>query len=158
MITDSQAGKAQEAQVVEQLRKPSPQAVQQALLKVRTAGKTTGLGRVCSTDDRFETWSALQTFDLHVGATLPLPTKDKRNTHQPELLPTPGQKLASATLSDPFAGLPFRNLAEKLGAPMAPAVEQMRADKRKARAAGQAAAAAAIELPSVPHVLPFTRW
>lgn len=105
---------------------------------------------------------ALQTFDLHIGATLHLPTTDKRKTHHPEPLPAPGANLQGGTsqsvLSDPFAGLPFRNLAEKLGAHMAPAVEQMRADKRKARAASTSNAAAAMELPPVPHLLPFTRW
>ena len=103
--------------------------------------------------------SLLQTFDLHIGATLHLPTTDKRKTHTPEPLPARIPTLQSSrVLQDPFAGLPFRNLAERLGAHMAPAVEQMRAEKRKARITGVAAASAPFELPPVPHLLPFTRW
>ncbi|KAK9843051.1 hypothetical protein WJX74_006228 [Apatococcus lobatus] len=136
VITERQATKVEEAKVAQQLQEPAKQlTVHQTLLK---------------------------TFDLHIGATLPLPTTDKRKTHNPEPLPTPGASLEGATsgsvLTDPFAGLPFRNLAEKLGAHMAPALEQLRADKRKARAVDPAVAAAAVELLPVPHLLPFTRW
>ena len=93
---------------------------------------------------------------------MPLPTTDKRKTHVAEPLPASGASLQGGTswslLTDPFAGLPFRNLAEKLGAHMAPALEQMRADKRKYRLVDPAVAAAGVDMPPVPHLLPFTRW
>lgn len=55
---------------------------------------------------------AVQTFSLHIGADLRIPTVDKRKTHvveiQPRLSPT-----ERAAASDPFAGLPLKAWADR---------------------------------------------
>lgn len=63
-------------------------------------------------------------------------------------------------------GLPFRRLAERLGAAIMPALAAMREERRAAVAAaarGVVGAGAAVEeepeaAPAVPRLLPFTRW
>ena len=155
VVTQSQVSKARESQAVQQLDKP--QAEQQAILKVRIVSArsvhTSHHGNTATNRLPF-----VQTFELHIGASLPVPTDDKRKTHRPEPLPGRDVKAGTVVLTDPFAGLPFRSLAERLGANMAPAIENMRTEQRRARAAGHAAANATLELPPVPHLLPFTRW
>lgn len=60
---------------------------------------------------------------------------------------------------DPFEGMPFRNFAEKMGENVLPAMQAAREDQRRSKVNGRRAAEnAEIVVPSVPHVLPFTRW
>jgi len=59
----------------------------------------------------------------------------------------------------PLQGLPFRGLAERLGAVLMPTLQAARAaDKQAAVRAKQAAAAAEPVVPTVPSVFPITRW
>jgi hypothetical protein len=103
---------------------------------------------------------SLQSFGLHVGGMISIPSKDAQArpqyTHyQPY---TAGAPLPDG-VTDPFEGLPFRAFAEKMGDRIVPVVQAAREDHRRAvkegRAAADAAQPAAI---TVPHLLPFTRW
>lgn len=62
---------------------------------------------------------------------------------------------------DPFEGLPLRAWAEKLGERVMPAYEVIKeeqaAAKRAAKALGKKVQAE-LHIPTIPHVLPFTRW
>lgn len=65
-------------------------------------------------------------------------------------------------LCDPFEGLPFRWLAERLGEAVLPAIqaarqEQLRAE-REGRTGSSTTAQHQTETPFIPHILPFTRW
>lgn len=64
--------------------------------------------------------------------------------------------------SDPFEGLPFRGLAERMGATMSPVVQAVREDARakRLREAGifDGPEVSVPEAPSIPHFLPFSRW
>lgn len=99
-------------------------------------------------------------FSLHIGADLRLPTPDVRRHSRFEAaaLSTSPQQAAS----DPFEGLPFRALAERMGATMSPVVQAVRADARAKRLqeAGllNNTVPSVPEAPSVPHFLPITRW
>ena len=62
-----------------------------------------------------------QTFSLHIGADLKLPTPNARRHSSYEV--APAAVSAAAAASDPFAGLPFRAMAERLGAAMSPVVQ-----------------------------------
>ena len=56
-------------------------------------------------------------------------------------------------------GLPFRRFADKLGAAVLPAIEAAQEAERESKLASKHAAEEAEVLgPSVPHMLPFTRW
>lgn len=56
-------------------------------------------------------------------------------------------------------GLPFRGMAEKMGAAVLPTLQAARDAERQAkRQARRAAEEAEVVVPVVPHVLPFTRW
>ena len=63
----------------------------------------------------------LQTFSLHIGADLKLPTPDAKRHSRFEAAPAAVPQVEAA--SDPFAGLPFRALAERMGAAMSPVVQ-----------------------------------
>ena len=100
-----------------------------------------------------------QTFSLHIGGVLKVPTVDKRKTHVAEVQP----KLSAterAAASDPFAGLPLRAWADKLGERVAPAFQAIQEEQRKANLA--AAKLKRLDQPlsvsNVPHVFPITRW
>ena len=60
---------------------------------------------------------------------------------------------------DPFEGLPFRSFAEGLGDNILPAIQAAREEQRRGKVQGRVAAERAeVAVPSVPHLLPFTRW
>lgn len=98
-----------------------------------------------------------QSFKLHVGGNLSIPSADA--TARPMYTPQADKETAAAVARDPFAGLPFHAFAERMGAAVAPALEAAREEQRRAKAEGRAAAESAVPLaPTVPHLLPFTRW
>ena len=72
----------------------------------------------------------LQSFNLHIGADLKIPTVDKRKTHvvevQPQLSAT-----ERAAASDPFAGLPLKAWADRLGERVAPAFQAVQEEQRR---------------------------
>ena len=62
---------------------------------------------------------------------------------------------------DPFEGLPLRAWAEKLGERVMPAYELIKEEQAGAKLAAKALGKtvdAELSVPSIPHVLPFTRW
>lgn len=62
---------------------------------------------------------------------------------------------------DPFEGLPLRAWAEKLGERVMPAYELIKEEQAAAKLAAKALGKtvdAELSVPSIPHVLPFTRW
>jgi len=99
-------------------------------------------------------------FSLHIGADLKLPTPDVRRHSRFE--PAPLETSPAKAASDPFEGLPFRALAERMGASMSPVVQAVREDARakRLREAGilDGQLPSVPEPPSVPHFLPITRW
>lgn len=84
---------------------------------------------------------------------------DRRQTHVAEHVP---QLSASerAAASDPFAGLPLRAWADRVGERVAPAFKAIQEEQRASNLA--AAKTARLEqplaVPSIPHVFPITRW
>ncbi len=64
---------------------------------------------------------AVQTFSLHIGADLKLPTPNAQRHSSYEA--APAAVSATQAASDPFEGLPFRALAERMGAAMSPVVQ-----------------------------------
>ncbi len=64
-------------------------------------------------------------------------------------------------IRDPFDGLPLKAWAEKLGERVMPAYELIKeeqaAAKRAAKAMGKKVEQE-LAVPSIPHLLPFTRW
>ena len=104
--------------------------------------------------------SVAQSFQLHIGADLKLPTTTTR-VQAGVSSPMAAQPLERpATASDYFDGLPLKAWAERLGERVMPTVELVRDENKRVKAAGAKLRAAAPELaiPAVPHVLPFTRW
>ena len=101
----------------------------------------------------------VQTFSLHIGADLKIPTEDRRKTHiaevQPQLSAT-----ERATASDPFAGLPLKAWADRLGARVAPAFQAVQEEQRKSKlaAAKMNKSNQALAVPQVPQLFPITRW
>jgi hypothetical protein len=88
---------------------------------------------------------------------LNIPTPDARAL--PHHAQPSAAEHATATLTDPFEGLPFAALAERFGGQVLPALQAAREEKRRGtRESRAAAAAAAAAPPPVPHFLPFTRW
>ena len=59
---------------------------------------------------------------------------------------------------DPFEGLPLRAWAERMGERIMPAYELIKEEKRKADLAAKDAPPVEAAMPSIPHLLPFTRW
>ncbi len=99
-----------------------------------------------------------QSFKLHLGADLDIVTKDAAWYPQPEQQhPVPDTQQNT----DPFAGLPFRGLAEKLGEhfePVAKAIQEEHKDGRNAARKQFVAEAAGPDDIRVPSVLPITKW
>lgn len=95
-----------------------------------------------------------QSFSLHIGGDLHLPT---RKTERPAVTAA-----TSTPVRDPFDGVPLRAWAERLGARVMPAYEAVKAEDARRKAAAKAgaadAAAAPLAAPIVPTFLPFTRW
>eukprot|EP00884_Botryococcus_braunii_P018807 jgi/Botrbrau1/560/Bobra.0010s0029.1 len=96
-------------------------------------------------------------FKLHIGADVFLPTKSMK-TSEPI---TPAEKPVHR---DPFEGLPLKAWAEALGERVMPAYELIKEEQRRAKQTARATAKSAaariqdIEVPTIAHVLPFTRW
>ena len=90
-----------------------------------------------------------------MGGNLSIPTPDAKarlEYNHPEAATTP-------QIHDPFEGLPFRNFAERMGEKIMPTLSAARDDQRRSmRASCLAAETAQPVVPTVPHVLPFTRW
>ena len=62
-------------------------------------------------------------------------------------------------MHDPFSGIPFRRFAEDMGERIFPAIEATREEQRRSRIESRAAAdATQPHIPSIPHILPLTRW
>ena len=96
---------------------------------------------------------------MHIGADLKIPTFDKRKTHVVEAQP----KLSAterAAASDPFAGLPLRAWADRLGERVAPAFQAIQEEQRKSNlaAAKLKRLDQPLSVPAIPHVFPITRW
>lgn len=99
----------------------------------------------------------VQEFKLHIGATFSIPGME--NLSRISKTTDQKQEVKKETESDPFAGLPFRQLAEYLGERVVPAVEAAREDQLKAmREHKQMVKEMKVNVPYVPHVLPVTRW
>lgn len=99
-----------------------------------------------------------QTFKLHVGADLDVMTKDASWYPQPELQQPAQQQLHP---SDPFADLPFRGLAERLGEHFEPVAKAIQEEHKHGRNAAKKQFAAEAAGPGdirVPSVLPITKW
>lgn len=94
----------------------------------------------------------LKSFSFHLGADIQIPTDNRRATHISET----AQELASR--KDPFAGLPFQRWAEKMGERVMPAYDLIKEERRKVKLAAKNAPVQPFVAPSVPHLLPFTRW
>lgn len=96
-------------------------------------------------------------YKLHIGADFFLPTK----TNKPAPVAAPAEK---SSLRDPFDGLPLKAWAERLGERVMPAYELIKEEQKQAKLAAAAAAKSAtavvkdLPVPSIPHILPFTRW
>jgi hypothetical protein len=100
-----------------------------------------------------------KTFSLHIGADLKLPTPNAERHSSYEA--APAAMPAAQAASDPFEGLPFRAMAERMGAAMSPVVQAVKEDARtkRLREAGLLGnQQAEVAVPSIPHFLPFTRW
>ena len=101
----------------------------------------------------------MQSFSLWLGADLKIPTVDKRQTHVVENVP---QLSASerAAASDPFAGLPLRAWADRVGERVAPAFKAIQEEQRMSNltAAKTRRLEQPLAVPSIPHVFPITKW
>ena len=101
----------------------------------------------------------VQSFNLHIGADLKIPTVDKRKTHvvevQPQLSAT-----ERAAASDPFAGLPMKAWADRLGERVAPAFQAVQEEQRRSNlaAAKTNRLNQPLAVPQVPHLFPISRW
>ena len=98
---------------------PGPFAQSGALLCPSQSARRSPVPQRCLTCTRLS-WPP-QTFSLHIGADLKLPTPNARRHSSYEV--APAAVPAAAAASDPFAGLPFRAMAERLGAAMSPVVQ-----------------------------------
>lgn len=101
----------------------------------------------------------LQSFNLHIGADLQIPTVDKRKTHVVEVQPQLNAAERAAA-SDPFAGLPLKAWADRLGERVAPAFQAVQEEQRRSNlAAGRTNKLnQPLAVPQVPHLFPITRW
>ncbi|KAL6776317.1 hypothetical protein ACKKBG_A20650 [Auxenochlorella protothecoides x Auxenochlorella symbiontica] len=101
-----------------------------------------------------------KSYVLHIGAALNIPTDNARERPAMQQQPALSSQSADPTaVRDPFEGVPFRGLADKLGEMMMPSVEAMREQQRmSATQLRLAAEAAEVMVPAVPHLLPITRW
>lgn len=93
-----------------------------------------------------------QSFSFHLGADLQIPTDDRRKTHQAEVF------LNGQSSSDPFDGLPLKAWAERMGERIMPTYELIKDEQRKSKALAKNMPAPGPSVPTVPHLLPFTRW
>lgn len=99
----------------------------------------------------------LQSFKLHIGANLPLPTR----AGSIDSLQSPQEAgTAAEAVTDYFEGLPLKQWAERLGEKVMPTVELVREEQKRAKAAAVELRSRAGELavPHVPSFLPFTHW
>jgi hypothetical protein len=96
-----------------------------------------------------------QTFSLHVGGELHLPTRGAAAAPAP-----PAVAAAPPEQHVFFDGVPLRAWAEALGERVMPAYEAVKDEAKAAKAAAARGAAPPPEMqaPAVPHFLPFTRW
>ncbi len=108
------------------------------------------------------TYLCLQSFNLHIGASLRIPTENARTTipsstqAQQEQHPITTRREAFV---DPFEGLPLRRFADRVGEYIMPAFQAMQDDMRKAkRVAKVDVPVPTVEASNIPHFLPFTRW
>ena len=104
--------------------------------------------------------SCKQSFQLHIGADLKLPTSSTR-IRSGITIPMAAQPLEpTAAPRDYFDGLPLKAWAERLGERVMPTVELVREEHRRVKSAAAQLKAAAPEMaiPHVPHLLPFSRW
>ena len=101
----------------------------------------------------------MQTFSLHIGADLKIPTVDKRKTHVAEVQPRLNS-VQKAAASDPFAGLPLKAWADRLGERVAPAFQAVQEEQRRSNlaAAKLQRLNQPLAVPQVPHLFPITRW
>jgi hypothetical protein len=103
-----------------------------------------------------------KSFNLHIGASLRIPTDNARTTiftsvqaHE-EQQPITTKREAFV---DPFEGLPLRRFADRVGEYMMPAFEAMQEDMRKAKRSKKVdVPVPTVEASNIPHFLPFTRW
>lgn len=100
--------------------------------------------------------SARKTFSLHIGADLKLPTPDSKQYSR--FMRSTEQGSASEIVGDPFEGLPFKALADRMGEAFMPVAEANRQERRAASAAAHLASPAVASVLPIPHFLPFTRW
>jgi len=94
----------------------------------------------------------IKSFSFHLGADLQIPTDDRRKTHQAEVF------LNGQSSSDPFDGLPLKAWAERMGERIMPTYELIKDEQRKSKALAKNMPAPGPSVPTVPHLLPFTRW
>lgn len=92
---------------------------------------------------------------MHIGGNLSIPTRDARDLPRMDQQAPRTQQVGV----DPFEGLPFRGFAERLGLAVMPALEEAkRAERTHKVSARRALEEAEVVVPTVPHVLPFTKW
>lgn len=94
-----------------------------------------------------------QTFKMHIGADLDVVTRDAAWYPQPEAVP-------DKTI-DPFADLPLRDLAERLGEHVQPVAKAIQEEHERGRGAARKQFAAQAVGPDelrIPSVLPITKW
>lgn len=90
---------------------------------------------------------------MHVGADLDIFTRDAAWYPQPEAVPERS--------ADPFAELPLRNLAERLGEHFQPVAKAIQEEHERGRGAARkqfAAQAAGPDDIRIPSLLPITKW
>ena len=102
----------------------------------------------------------LQSFKLHIGANLPLPTRAGIVEAQPNSAAVPAQTLMAEAVTDYFEGLPLKRWAERLGERVMPTVELVKQEQKRAKAAAAElrSRAGEVAVPVVPSFLPFSRW
>lgn len=101
--------------------------------------------------------SVRKTLHLHIGADLQIPVRENKFEHPSR----EEQNQAAAPHRDFFEGLPLRAWAEKLGERVMPAYELIKEEQAAAKNAAKALGKKVNEelsVPSIPHMLPFTRW
>lgn len=132
----------------------------QTVLRVRSyqpsgAAKSVEVGRRLSS----HVFRHLQSFNLHIGADLKIPTVDKRKTHVVEAQPQLSA-IERAAASDPFAGLPLKAWADRLGERVAPAFQAVQEEQRQSNlaAAKTNKLNQPLAVPQVPHLFPISRW
>ena len=100
----------------------------------------------------------MQSFQLHIGANLPLPTRENQVQLGAPVDPHPLKPAVAR--KNYFEGLPLRAWAERLGERVMPTVELVQEEHRRAKAAAAklTASAPALAVPSVPAFLPISKW